>query len=117
MLFKFHRARGAAVSFSAAFDYFLYFVSIKTYYNLETTFSLPGIAFFNCVVIGCGLILMYNIMPETENRTLEDIELHFSDNSKRLTDRNIVQNRSKSQEHIKNQIETNELAAIAGATA
>lgn len=30
-------------------------------------------------------------MPETENRTLEDIELHFSDNSKTITDRNIAE--------------------------
>lgn len=25
-------------------------------------------------------------MPETENRTLEDIEMHFSDNKRKLTD-------------------------------
>lgn len=29
---------------------------------------------------------MYFYMPETENRTLEDIELHFSDNKRKLTD-------------------------------
>lgn len=29
---------------------------------------------------------MYKILPETENRTLEDIEMHFSDSSKKLTD-------------------------------
>lgn len=32
---------------------------------------------------------MYNILPETESRSLEDIELHFSDDSKKLTDRQI----------------------------
>lgn len=32
---------------------------------------------------------MFFILPETENRTLEDIELHFSDNSKKITDRKI----------------------------
>lgn len=30
------------------------------------------------------------ILPETENRTLEDIELHFADNSKSITDRKIL---------------------------
>lgn len=28
-------------------------------------------------------------MPETENRTLEDIELYFSDKNRKLTDRKI----------------------------
>lgn len=29
---------------------------------------------------------MFLILPETENRTLSDIELHYSDNSKGITD-------------------------------
>lgn len=33
---------------------------------------------------------MYNILPETEGRTLEDIEIHFADDSKKLTDHFIV---------------------------
>lgn len=33
---------------------------------------------------------MFLILPETENRTLEDIESHFSDNTKGLTDRQIA---------------------------
>lgn len=38
------------------------------------------------------LILMYNILPETEGRTLEDIEIHFADNTRKLTDHYIVRN-------------------------
>lgn len=30
-------------------------------------------------------IVTYNILPETEGHTLEDIETHFSDNSCKLT--------------------------------
>lgn len=33
---------------------------------------------------------MYNILPETENRSLEDIEIHFSDKTKKLTDYKIA---------------------------
>lgn len=33
---------------------------------------------------------MYFILPETEGYTLEEIELHFQDNSKKLTDRKIL---------------------------
>lgn len=29
---------------------------------------------------------MYNVLPETENRSLEAIETHFSDDSKKITD-------------------------------
>lgn len=31
-------------------------------------------------------VATYYCLPETENRSLEDIERHFSDNSKKLTD-------------------------------
>ncbi|XP_031635118.1 facilitated trehalose transporter Tret1-like [Contarinia nasturtii] len=90
------KSRGIASSISAALNYFLGFISKKTYYDLETSFSLPGMALFYCILSGCGLILMYLILPETENRSLEDIERHFSDNSKGLTDRNIVISKRKS---------------------
>lgn len=32
---------------------------------------------------------MFQALPETENRTLEEIELHFSDNKRKITDRHI----------------------------
>lgn len=83
------RTRGTATGLTAALSYILTFISAKTYYSLETTLSMPGIALFNCVVILIGLILMYFIMPETENRTLEEIEMHFANNSKKITDRRV----------------------------
>lgn len=56
---------------------------------METGLSLPGYTLYGCIVAALGWILMYKILPETEGRTLEDIELHFSDKSKKLTDRKI----------------------------
>lgn len=38
-------------------------------------------------------------MPETENRSLEDIEMHFSDDSKRITDRHIAYVQPTQQTH------------------
>lgn len=38
---------------------------------------------------------MYEILPETEGRSLEDIEMHFSNNSLKLTDRNIPKSSAK----------------------
>lgn len=65
------------------------FISIKTYYDLETALSMPGITLLNCIIAAFGFILTYKTMPNTENCTLEDIEVHFSDNSKGITDRHI----------------------------
>lgn len=62
------------------------FATIKTYFNLETTLSLPGVTMLYCIVASLGLVLMYNILPETENRSLEDIERHFSDDKKKWCD-------------------------------
>lgn len=80
------RTRGLAAGISAAINYTMGFATIKTYYNLETSLSMPGVATFFCIVATVGLILMFNILPETENYSLEDIENHFSDNSKKITD-------------------------------
>ena len=50
---------------------------------------------------------MYFLIPETENRTLEDIELHFSDNNRKITDIKIAKNRPI---HVKsNQIENGQI--------
>lgn len=40
------------------------------------------------------LVVMFYILPETENCSLEDIESHFSDNNKKITDINIFRSRS-----------------------
>lgn len=34
--------------------------------------------------------MSYNILPKTENRSLEDIEKHFADSRKKWTDTNIA---------------------------
>lgn len=54
-----------------------------------------GVLLVYCVICGIGFTLVYFILPETEDRTLEEIELHFSDNSKKLTDRNIVKSSNR----------------------
>lgn len=37
----------------------------------------------------CSLCVLFVILPETEGRTLEEIELFFSDNKRRITDHRI----------------------------
>lgn len=79
----------------ATFGYLLNFIITKWYYNLETVLSLPGVTLVPCIIIGFGLILLYRILPETTNRSLEDIEIHFSDNSKKITNRKIAKSELK----------------------
>lgn len=59
---------------------------------------MPGYTLFCCVFATLGWIVMYKILPETEGRTLEDIELHFSDKTKKLADHKI----SKPKEAVPN---------------
>ncbi|XP_031636130.1 uncharacterized protein LOC116349018 [Contarinia nasturtii] len=83
------RSRGVASGIAAATNYVFGFVTKKTYHNLENTLSMQGTTMLYCMISGFGLVLTYFILPETENRSLEEIELHFADNSKSITDRKI----------------------------
>lgn len=57
--------------------------------------TFPFLSFFSC-----RFFVMYSIMPETEQRSLEDIELHYSDPTKRITDIHIAR-RSEAIENSK----------------
>lgn len=52
---------------------------------------------------------MIFMLPETEQRSLEDIELHFSDNKRSIFDINIAINTQKT--HVDKDIQSNELAS------
>lgn len=51
-----------------------------------------GLISLYAVVDIIGLVYIYMFLPETERRTLEEIELHFSDNTKKLSDIKIRKN-------------------------
>lgn len=89
------RTRGLATGLAAAINYLMAFATIKTYYNLETTLSMAGVSLFYCIVATIGLFVMFNILPETENRSLEDIETHFSDDRKKICDWHIPRHAKK----------------------
>lgn len=71
------------------------FITTKTYYNLEKSLTLFGVIALYAVLDILGFIFIYLYVPETERRTLEDIEIHFSDNSKKLSDIKIKKNVSQ----------------------
>lgn len=67
----------------------MFFISTKTFYFFETTITLFGVICFYTLVAIAGTLFMYNFLPETEGKTLEEIEAHFSDNSLKLRDHKI----------------------------
>lgn len=77
---------------TAALNYIMAFCTTKTYYSLETTIGLFGMLSLFAIVDILGLFYIYMYLPETERRTLEEIELHFSDNNKKLSDIKIRKN-------------------------
>lgn len=66
------------------------FCATKIYFKFESIVSMPGLALFCCILTAIGLVVMYKILPETENRTLEEIERHFADDSKKITNHKIA---------------------------
>lgn len=98
------------LSIISGFRYIFVAFSTKLYYNIELWLSLPGAAAFYGLITLIGyaepfhflhsqykfdtiyhfrFIVMYVILPETEGKSLDDIELHFSDNEKPITNINI----------------------------
>ncbi|XP_037050613.1 facilitated trehalose transporter Tret1-like isoform X2 [Bradysia coprophila] len=88
------KSRGFATGITAAINYLLTFISVKTYLNFETWFTLSGIMWIYGVAGLFGLFCVYRFLPETENRTLEDIELYFTDSRRKWTDIKIVKQTS-----------------------
>lgn len=56
---------------------------------MERDLGLPGAPWFYAAFAVTGAAILYFILPETEGRTLEDIERHFSEKGQGLTDRHI----------------------------
>lgn len=115
--FFWFRSRSFLVGLAKATQYVLTSFATKTYYNVEMWLSLPGATLFygSISFIGYDIfiwyvnhfhtqinftftfifrtIVMYFIMPETEGRSLAEIELHYSDNTKGITDIYIHKNK------------------------
>ena len=61
--------------------YIMVFTATKTYLDLENALGMPGLIFLYGAVGIFGWFFFYYLLPETEDRSLEDIETHFSTQS------------------------------------
>lgn len=76
------RSRGIATSACTGLTYILFFVSTKIYLSIEIALGLGYIMIIFGFLCFVGLIYLYVYLPETENRTLLEIEEFFTSNSK-----------------------------------
>ena len=83
------RSRGLATGISAALNYVCAFIATKTYLNVERDLGLPGASLFYAAFAIGGAMILFFILPETEGLTLEDIERHFAEEGRKVTDRKI----------------------------
>jgi len=58
--------------------YIIASIANKTFLYMMNSMSLPGTIFFYSLINLIGLCLLYVILPETEGRTLREIEEHYA---------------------------------------
>lgn len=69
--------RGAAAGVSSALGYLIGFLSNKLFLSVESAFTLHGTFWFYSGVAGIGCVILYFVLPETENKSLLEIEACF----------------------------------------
>ncbi|XP_051864044.1 facilitated trehalose transporter Tret1 isoform X1 [Drosophila albomicans] len=73
--------RNSASGFAGGVGYVFGFLANKLFLFMLATLTLPGTFAFYATVAFVGTIVLYFTLPETEGRTLGEIEAHFSKKS------------------------------------
>lgn len=71
-------ARAITSGVAVTINYVVVFGATKTYLQLEQSLTMFGVIWLYAAVAGCGFVFLFCLLPETENRTLEEIEYHFA---------------------------------------
>lgn len=72
--------RSAAAGISSAIGYLVGFSSNKLFLNMVAALTLNGIFWFYSAVAALGCIVLFFTLPETESKTLEEIQLFYVKN-------------------------------------
>lgn len=70
--------RGVASGLSGGIGYIFGFAANRSFLTMIDTLTLPGTFWFYGAMSLMGTVILYFTLPETEGRTLIDIENHFS---------------------------------------
>ncbi|KAL1450029.1 hypothetical protein WDU94_002491 [Cyamophila willieti] len=100
--------RATASGMSSSSSYVFASAVNKLYYPMLDTFNLSGTLYFYSAISLLGTLYMYKMMPETEGRTLSDIEEHFADKSKTFVT-NIERSAKKKKEGVKKIVKGDEV--------
>ncbi|XP_022175298.1 facilitated trehalose transporter Tret1-like [Myzus persicae] len=73
-----NRGRGVASGMCAAIFYGIAFLVSKTWLNLQSSVDLYGCFFLYGILAAIGIIFIYICLPETEGKTLAEIENDFA---------------------------------------
>lgn len=71
------RGRGIASGLTAALAFLMTFVLTKSFLEMQAWFTLPGLFIVYGAITLVGTLYLYACMPETENKTLQQIETFF----------------------------------------
>ncbi|KOB65398.1 Sugar transporter [Operophtera brumata] len=83
-------SRASAQGVAAAWNYVVMFLGSKTFINLETSFQLWG-AFAVYAAFGfAGTAYLYFFMPETEGKSLQDIEGYYNGEFRTFADDPVI---------------------------
>lgn len=74
--------RGVAAGISSAMGYLSGFLANKLFIDMYSSITLLGTFWFYSAIAFIGVIVLYFVLPETENKSLLEIEANF-DKTKR----------------------------------
>lgn len=72
------RTRAITSGVTVTINYLVVFLATKTYPSLESLLDIHGALWLYFFFGALGFVFLYVFLPETENRTLEEIEFHFA---------------------------------------
>lgn len=70
--------RGFSSGLTTCFNFICFFIVVKTFVQLSLTIEIFGIFLVYACIALIGTIILYFILPETKNRTLQQIEEGFA---------------------------------------
>ncbi|CAG9112660.1 unnamed protein product [Plutella xylostella] len=84
------RSRASAQGLAAAGNYVITFIAAKTLINLETTVQLWGAFAVYAAFAFVGTVYLYFFLPETEGKTLQEIENYYNGEFRTFADDPVI---------------------------